>query len=71
MRVIQMPHTARSSLGQIRGFGFVAILLAATSSLSHPAAGQGCPSVNGRAPIGGVPQDATVLRRKPSASVHR
>ena len=35
-----MPRIARSTLGQIRDFGFVAIFVAVTASLSNPAAGQ-------------------------------
>jgi hypothetical protein len=36
-----MLRSGRSSLGQIRDLGLVGIVLVATSSLSHPAAGQG------------------------------
>jgi hypothetical protein len=35
-----MPRTSRSSFEQIRDLGFVAIFVAATSSLGNPAAGQ-------------------------------
>jgi hypothetical protein len=49
-----MPRTARPPLGQIRDFGFAAIFVAATSSLSNPAVGQS------QAPTLDRPPDPTV-----------